>query len=108
MEDCIKSLPKIKINHIHCSPLICQASYLIVKDSQVDLASFAPHKPLLSTPDHLLVLQIFGNGAKNAGNHHLPRDRGGDNQPVVSWILLLVLLKDMSDICFLIVSRNLS
>ena len=67
-----------------------------------------PHKPILTTPDHLLVLQMFGNGAKNAGNHHFPRGQGGANQPVVSWILLLVILEDRSDIFFLLICRNLN
>jgi len=51
---------------------------------------------------------MFGNGAKNAGNHHFPRGQGGANQPVVSWILLLVILEDRSDIFFLLICRNLN
>ena len=48
---------------------------------------------MLTTPSHLLVLYLFTNGSQDYLLHHLPRNRGEADQPVVCWIPLLLFLK---------------
>jgi len=55
---------------------------------------------MLTVPNHLLVLNKFGNGFQSYMLHHLLWDRGDTNQPVVVQILLLVLLDSKSDLTF--------
>jgi len=43
-------------------------------------------------------LQLLGDGIQNKLLHHLYRDGGEVDWPVVSWILLLALFEDWSDI----------
>jgi len=54
---------------------------------------------MLTTPNHLHVFQMFGNGFQEDLIHHLPSDRDKSDWHVISQILLLVLLEDWSDIC---------
>ena len=49
---------------------------------------------MLTTPDKLLF-QLLGDGIQNRLFHHLSRDRGEADWPVVSWILLLALFEGM-------------
>lgn len=60
---------------------------------------------MLITPSHLLVLNIFGNSfQQDLLQHHLPREQGEADWPVVPQILHLVLLEDRRHIPVL---RNL-
>lgn len=54
----VESLPKVRINNAHCSP----PSRLFVKGCHVAQASFPLCKPMLTTPRHLFVLRMLGNG----------------------------------------------
>ena len=92
MRDGLESLTKVKINNNRCSPLIDLASYLIIEGSQVDQPLFHLHKPMLTTPKHLPVLNVPGNGFQGWLLHHFPGDQGETAQPVVTHILLLALL----------------
>lgn len=49
-----------KVNKINCSPLIHQPAYLIAEGFQVCKTQFPLHKSLLDTPNHPLVLHMFG------------------------------------------------
>jgi len=41
---------------------------------------------------------VAGNGFQDQLLHHLRRDQGEADGPVVPWVLLLALLEDRSDI----------
>lgn len=47
------------------------------------VSALLPYKHIPTPPSHILFPQKFGNGAKNAGSHHLPRGQGQTSQPVV-------------------------
>jgi len=51
---------------------------------------------MLTSPSHLLVLQVPGNGFQDYSFHHTPRYQGDADQPVV---LQILFLEDRSDIC---------
>lgn len=51
-------------------------------------------KYMLTTPNHLLFLHMFGSDFHDYLVHHPPRDQVEDNQPVVLYILLLALRED--------------
>lgn len=63
---------------------------------------------MLTIPDNLLVLRMFGNRFQDYLLCHLPRDQVQADSPVFSRIFLLALLEDKGDICFLLVLRHLS
>lgn len=48
------------------------------------------------SPNHLLFLQVSGNGFQDYSFHLIPRDQGDADQPV---ILQILFLEDRSDIC---------
>lgn len=62
MGDSAKSFAEVKINNIHCSPIIHWASHLTVKGYWVDQAWSSLCKSMLANPNHFLVLSIFRNG----------------------------------------------
>lgn len=64
-------------------------------------------KCTLTTPNNLPALNVFGSGLQGYLLHHLPLDQGKDKWPVISQILLLVLLENRSDTCFLPFFRTL-
>lgn len=55
-------MTKVQINNILCSSLIHQADRFIVESYQVGQAWFSLYKSILSIPNHILILQMFGNG----------------------------------------------
>ena len=63
---------------------------------------------ILPGPSHLLVLHVSGSGFQEYLSHHLLRDQGEADQPVVVLVLLLALLEGRGDIFCLLVLRNLS
>jgi len=63
---------------------------------------------MLTTPDHLLLLQLPVHGIQNKVFHHLSRDGGEADWSVVSQILLLAFFEDWSDIGYPSVFRYLS
>ena len=52
---------------------------------------------MLTTPDNLLFLHLLDDGLQNELLHHLSRDGGEADRPVVPWVLLLGLFEDWSD-----------
>ena len=53
---------------------------------------------MLATLDDLLLFQLLGDGTQNKLFHHIFRVGGKADWAVVSWILLLALSEDWSDI----------
>lgn len=68
----------------HCFHLICWTISLIVGVLEVGQAWFPLHKCMLSIPDHILILFVFGKILQNYLFHHLPRNWGEAYQPVDS------------------------
>lgn len=61
MGDSDQSLAKIKIN-ILCSPLVHQPGHFVIDSYQVGQAIISFCKSRLTTPNHCLVLGVFGIG----------------------------------------------
>lgn len=61
MGDSVKSFAEINANHIHCSPLIHQATHFTEDGYQVGQAQFPLCKFMVPTPSHLFVFNTFGN-----------------------------------------------
>lgn len=59
-------------DNIHCSALIHQAYHLTTQGGQ---AWFPLHKSMLTTPNHILVLCLFGNSFQDYLRHHFLRDQ---------------------------------
>jgi len=55
---------------------------------------------MLTSRDNLLFLHLLNDDIQNEVFHHLSRDGGEADQPVVSWDILLALFEDWSDIGF--------
>ena len=53
---------------------------------------------MLTTPDNLLFFHLLDDGLQDKLLHHLSRDGGEADRPVVLWVLLLALFGDWSDI----------
>jgi len=53
---------------------------------------------MLTTPDNLLFFHLLDDGLQDKLLHHLSRDGGEADRPVVPWVLLLALFEDWSDI----------
>ena len=62
----------------------------------------------MTTPDNLLFLHLLRDDIQKELFLHLSREGGEAKQPVVSWVLLLALLEDWSDIGFAPVLRHFS
>lgn len=58
------------------------------------------HKSVVTTPSHLLDLDMFGSGFQMNSFHHLSRNRGEAGWPVVPQIPLLALLEVSGDTHF--------
>jgi len=63
---------------------------------------------MLPTPDNLLFLHLLNDDLQNELLHHLSRDGGETDRPIVPWVLLLALFEDRSDIGFSSVLGHLS
>ena len=63
---------------------------------------------MLTISDNLLVLYMPGDDLQNELIHHLSRDRGEADCPIVPQVLLLVLAEDWSDIGYPSVLGHLS
>jgi len=108
MRDSVKNLTEVEVNYVHCFPLFLQGSYLITEGYQVGQTSFPFDKFMLNTPNQLLLLYSYGNVFQEDFLHHLPRNTGEADWPVVPWIFFLDLLEYNIGICSLPVFRNLS
>jgi len=53
---------------------------------------------MLTTPDNLLFLHLLDDDLQDELLHHLSQDGVEADRPVVSWVLLLALFEDWSDI----------
>ena len=62
---------------------------------------------MLTTLDNLLFSQLSGDGIQDKLFHHLSRDRGEADWPVITWIFLFALFEDWSDIGYPPVFRDL-
>ena len=51
---------------------------------------------MLTTPDKLLFLHLLVDDLHDKLLHHLSRDGGEVDRPVVPWVLLLALFEDIS------------
>lgn len=60
------------------------------------------------TTDQFLAICVDRNGSQNEAFHHISRNQGSNDEPVVPWVLLLALVEDLGDFCFLPVLRHLS
>jgi len=61
---------------------------------------------MLATPDNFLFLHSLNDDIYIELLHHLSRDGGEVDQPVVPWVLLLALFEDWSDFGFPPVLRH--
>jgi len=52
---------------------------------------------MLTPPENLLFLHFLDDGLQGKLLHHLSRDGGEADRPVVPWLLLLALLEDWRD-----------
>lgn len=91
----------LKIN-LHCFLLLHGISNFVAEGYQVGQAWFSLCKCTLTSPNNLPALNVFGSGLHDYLIHHLPMDQGKDKLPIISQILLLILLENRSDTCFLL------
>jgi len=94
MGDCVESLAEVEVDNIHGSPFIYPASHVIVESYQIDQALFPLGESMLTTPDNLLFLHVLVDDLQDKLLHHLSRDGGEADRPVVPWVLLLTLFED--------------
>jgi len=80
----------------HISPLNHPAGHDITEGHQIGQAWFPFAEPMLTTANNLLLFHLLGNDIQNKLFHHLPRDGGEADWPVVSRVLL-ALSEDWSD-----------
>ena len=81
MGDSLKSLAAVKVDNIHCSPLIYPAIYAIVESYQIGQAQFPLGGSMLTTPDNLLFLHLLNEDLQNELLHHLSQDGGSLGPP---------------------------
>jgi len=93
MGHCIESPSEVEIN-IHCSPLIHQASYLIIASYQFGQARFSLFKSMMTRFSHILVLHMFGISFQNYFLHQLSMERGKVDPLVGLYIILFFFLED--------------
>ena len=60
--DSAKSPTDVKVDNIHCSPIVYQASHFIIEGYQVGQAWLCCYESVLTIPNQLLVLHVTGNG----------------------------------------------
>ena len=63
---------------------------------------------MLTIPDNLLFLHLLDDDLQDKLLHHLSQDGGETDRPVVSWVLLLAIFEDWSDIGLSLVLGHLS
>lgn len=97
----------LKIN-FYCFLLLHRVSNFVAECYRVGQAWFSLCKCTLTTPNNLPVLNVFVSGLQDNLLLHLPMDQGKDKLPIMSQVLLLFLLENRSDTCFLLFFRTLS
>jgi len=97
MGDSVESLAEVEVDNIHGSPLISPYGHAIVESYQIGQALFPLGESMLTTPDNLLLLHLLDDGLQDELLHHLSRDGGETDRPVVPWVLLLALFEDWTD-----------
>ena len=90
----VESLAEVQVDNIHCSPLIHPANHAITEIYQIGQAWFVLGESILTSPDNLLFLHLLNDDLQNELFHHLSRDGGKADSPVVPWVLLLALFED--------------
>ena len=108
MGDCVKSLAEVKADNTHCDPLSFLQWHDWLGRDQIGQAWFPLGESMLTTPNNLLFLHLLNDDLQNELLHHLSRDGGEVDKPIVPWVLLLALFEDWSDIGFSPVLRHLS
>lgn len=83
VRDSTKRLPEVKAGNIHCSPLIPSGNCFILEGNQIHETWFTFREFTLTTPDHISVIHVDEDGLQNEGLHHLSRDWGEADWPVV-------------------------
>lgn len=81
--DSIKGLSEVQLDNLHCSSLIYQISHFIVEDHRFGQKRLSPHESMLNTP--CLPWELFPDYLL----HHLSRDWGEADLPVVPCTLLV-------------------
>jgi len=103
--DSVKSLAEVKVENIHCSPLIYPASHATIEGYQMAQASFPLGEFMLTTPHNLFFLHLLREDIQSELFHHLSRDGDETDWPVDPRVLLLALYEDWSDFSAYTVSR---
>ncbi len=106
MGNSVKSLSEVKLYNIHCSSLIYPAGLDVIESYQIGQAWFPLGESMLTTSDNLLVSQLLEDDIQSKLLHHLSRDKGETDWPVVSQLILLALREGWSDIGFLPVLKH--
>ena len=96
MGDIVESLAEVKIHNICCSPLICLDSCDFLEGYRFGQAWFPLGESMLTTLDNLPFFLLHGDNIQNKLFHHIPRNGGEAEWPVVSPVLL-ALFEDWSD-----------
>ena len=108
MGEGVKGFMEIKIHHLHCLSIIYSHGNILIKGYQLGQARLPLGEAMLTAPSDPLVLDRTRDNAKDKLFHHLTRDGGGADRPIVNRVLLLALFEDRSDTCFPPVFRHLS
>jgi len=108
MGDSVESLAEVEVDNIHGSPLIYPSGHAIVESYQIGQPWFPLGKSMLTTPDNLLFLHLLDDDLQDELLHHLSRDGGEADRPLVTWVLLLALFEDWNVIGLSAVLGHLS
>ena len=88
MGDCVESLAEVKVDNIHGSPFVYAASHVIVESHYISQARFLLGESMVTTPDNLLFLHLLDDGLEDKLLHHLSKDGGEADQPLVPWVII--------------------
>ena len=82
--DTVESLAKVKVNDIHCSPLVHKTSHLNTEASQVGQAWVFPGNSMLAVTNHFLLFYVSRNIFQEELLYDFPRDQSVlDTTPLV-------------------------
>jgi len=93
--DSIKGFAEVEVDYVNSFSLINQNDYSIIEGDQVGQEGPAFHKPMLAGPDPQLS-HMQCDLPQDDLLHNLLWHLGKADGPLVSWILLMTLLKDGS------------
>lgn len=93
MADSLKSLAEVKVDSIHCSPLVDPICHVTIKGYKIRQARFTLGESMLTTPDDVLFFYMLGDDLQNDLFRHLSTDGGEADWLIVSQVLLLSLFE---------------